>query len=194
MTVEQFRDHAGPALLSRGGPLIDVLMQVLAGAHRGTHEAITATAGGDHLTATFQSHFGSTDPNDGALLAAAFDGRFGPAWTDQWRSGTGRPGTPQALLDAITPTLRGTRQVTLLERDGGDPHAVRVQVFSSEVIDLAVTEQAATSQLPDGLLLTVQVMSGATYDHMTAAHGPTYEDFAGDFPTYDDARDHVPEV
>lgn len=175
MTVEQFRDYAGPAVLSRGGPLLDVLLRVVAGAHARTHEAVTA-------------------PEGGALLSAAFDGRLGSAWTAQWRSGTGRPGTPKALLDAVRTTLLGSRRVVLLERDGGDVHAVRVQVYSSEVFDLAATEGAALRQLPDGLLLTIEVLSGATYDHMTAVHGPTYEDFAADFPTYDDARDHVPEV
>jgi hypothetical protein len=103
-----------------------------------------------------------------------------------------RRGTPKAIREAVKATLRGSRRVELSERNP-DPDRVRVRVYSSEVVDLTVTTAAAMSQKPVGLLLAVDVLSGATYAHMTASHGPSYADFSARFPTYADARDHVPE-
>jgi hypothetical protein len=103
-----------------------------------------------------------------------------------------RRGTPRAIRAAVRATLRGSRRVQLVERDGTPDH-VRVQVYNSEVSDLTATTAAAMSQKPVGLLLAVEVLSGATYAHMTTAHGPSYADFTARFPTYADARDHVPE-
>jgi ribosomal protein L18 len=103
-----------------------------------------------------------------------------------------RRGTPGAVRAVVRSTLRGSRRVQLVERDGTPDH-VRVQVYNSEVTDLTATTAAAMSQKPVGLLLAVEVLSGATYAHMTTAHGPSYADFTARFPTYADARDHVPE-
>jgi hypothetical protein len=101
-------------------------------------------------------------------------------------------GTPGAMRAAVRATLRGSQRVELSERDP-DPDRVRVRVYSSEVTDLAATTAAALGQKPVGLLLAVDVLSGATYAHMTTSHGPSYGDFTARFPTYVDARDHVPE-
>lgn len=101
-------------------------------------------------------------------------------------------GTPGAMRSAVKATLRGSQRVELSERDP-DPDRLRVRVYSSEVTDLAATTIAALGQKPVGLLLVVDVLSGATYAHMTASHGPSYGDFTARFPTYADARDHVPE-
>lgn len=165
-----YADHLGPAILADGGPLFRVLVAVVAGAHRQAHQLLT-----------------------GSPLVAAFDGRFGAEWTKQWRAGGGRPTTPTALIEAVRATLASSKRVQLVERDGGDHKAVRVQVYSSEVIDLDATTQAAQEQVSDGLLLTVEVLIGATVQHMRDFHGPTVADYAARFATVRDARDHVPE-
>jgi hypothetical protein len=103
-----------------------------------------------------------------------------------------RRGTVGALKATVAATLRGSKRVEVSERNP-DPDRVRVSVYSSEVTDLAVTTAAAMSQKPVGLLLAVDVLTGATYAHMTATHGPSYADFTARFATYADARDHVPE-
>lgn len=104
-----------------------------------------------------------------------------------------RRGTPRAMRAAVRATLRGSQRVNLVERDGGDAYALRVQVYAAEVLDAAATEQAARSQKPVGLVLTVETLTGATYAHMRDLHGPSYADFTARYPTYADARDHVPE-
>lgn len=109
---------------------------------------------------------------------------------DRGQQKRGRPATMKAAAAA---TLAGSKRVNLLERSP-DPDRVTVQVYSSEVVDLDKTRASALSQKPVGLLLSVEVLSGATYAHMTAAHGPSYADFSARFPTYTDARDHVPEA
>ncbi len=168
------RQHVGPGLLQRGGPLLEVLLKVLASGHENVHQAVAT-------------------PPGGVPLVAAFDGRFGTAWTRQWQAGTGRPGTPTALLTAARSTLRGDQRAELIERDGGDPHAVRLRVYAAEVQDLGATRAAAQEHLPDGLLLTVDVLTGSTVEHMRTQHGPTVAAYLAQFPTVADARDHLPE-
>jgi hypothetical protein len=106
-----------------------------------------------------------------------------------------RRGTPRAIRAAVAATLRGSRRVELLEREGS-PWRFTVQVYASEVPggDTGPILAAARSQKPVGIIATVDVLTGATYQHMTTSHGPTYADFATAFPTYADARDHVPEA
>lgn len=103
-----------------------------------------------------------------------------------------RRGTPAALAAAITATLRGSQRLELIERDGG-AYRLTVRIYESEVVSLAAVEAAVASQKPAGIVAVIDVRPGATYRHMRDVHGPTYADFAHEFETYRDARDHVPE-
>lgn len=104
-----------------------------------------------------------------------------------------RRGTPAALVAAVKAVLTGSRRVELLERDGG-AYQLTVQVYEAETPNVTAVERAVATQKPVGIVATVQVLTGATYQHMTDVHGPSLADFAVDFPTYADARDHLPEA
>lgn len=106
-----------------------------------------------------------------------------------------RRGTPGAIKAAVAATLVGSRRVELVERDGSPWH-LTVQVYASEVPagDTAPVLTAAQSQKPTGITVSVEVLTGATYEHMATVHGPTYADFAAAFGTYQQARDHIPEA
>jgi hypothetical protein len=105
-----------------------------------------------------------------------------------------RRGTPAAIKAAVAAKLRGSRRVDLVERDGTAGH-LRVQVYESEVPggDTAPILAAALSQKPVGITVEIEVLSGATVQHMTDFHGPTVADYAAAFAAVGDARDHVPE-
>lgn len=103
-------------------------------------------------------------------------------------------GTPAAMKAVVGRALAGGKQVTLIERNP-TPYSLIVQVFEPDVPggDTEAVRRAALTQKPAGLILDFQVLPGATYGHMKAAHGPTYADYAMAFATFADAHDHVPE-
>lgn len=105
-----------------------------------------------------------------------------------------RRGTAGAIKAAVAAALRGSRRVDLVERDTS-PWQLTVQVYESEVPagDSTPVLAAAASQKPVGIVVSVQVLSGATVAHMAELHGPTVTDYAAAFATVADARDHVPE-
>lgn len=106
-----------------------------------------------------------------------------------------RRGTPAAIRAAVGALLAGSKTVTLLERDGS-PWRLRVRVYEPEVpagVTLAQLHAAAVSQKPVGIVLTTEIAPTASYAHFAAEHGPSYDDAATEFPTYESARFHVPE-
>lgn len=107
----------------------------------------------------------------------------------QWRRGT-----PGAIREAVRAVLTGSRRVVLYERDGS-PWRLRIRVWSAELPPggAGEVEAAARTQTPVGLIVEVEVRTGASFAHMTAVHGPTFADEQTEFPTFADARDHVPE-
>lgn len=115
-----------------------------------------------------------------------------------------RRGSPAAVKGAVAQLLDPTtsRRVDLRERDGS-PWRLGLIVWAASRI--GVTDEqllaAATSQKPVGIVLTdVEVLEGATWDHIVAEHG-TWEDVLADFtawdaspdPNADTVRYHVPE-
>lgn len=184
----------GPGFRRRSGPLLEPTVDALASAA----EPLDALVVGDGTRPPW------TDAFD--LERTAF-----PAWVGQ-ASGTPVPGslslpaqrayvrdrpaqrrgTVGALVATVQQTLRGSRRVVLVERDGG-PYRLRVQVYASEVTDVEQVRAAALTQKPVGLVLTVEVLSGASVAHMRDFHGPSVADYAARFATVGQARDHVPE-
>lgn len=101
-------------------------------------------------------------------------------------------GTPSAIRAAARTALVGSRRVELFERDGS-AYRLRVRTYQSETPDTVALEAAVRQEKPAGLVLTFEVLSGATYAHMTSAHGPAYSNFTTAFGSYAAARDHTPE-
>jgi hypothetical protein len=98
--------------------------------------------------------------------------------TDGWRRGT-----PAALIGSTAATLTGTQRVTLLERDGGDAYALRVQTLGSETPNPATTYAAIIAQKPAGLVLVYDVMPGQSYTSLEADHA-SYAAVESDYATY----------
>lgn len=106
-----------------------------------------------------------------------------------------RRGTPAAIQAAVRVLLSGGQRVILTERDGSPWH-LSVSVYSSELlpgVDVDDITAAVLSQKPIGLTYSIHILSGATYAHMLAEHGPSYTDEAAVFPTYQQATNHIPE-
>ncbi|MCW3040937.1 MAG: LamG domain protein jellyroll fold domain protein [Solirubrobacterales bacterium] len=88
-------------------------------------------------------------------------------------------GTPAAIIAAAQSHLTGTRRVSLFERDGGDPYALRVVTYAAETPSPAQTVADIVAAKPVGLMLTVQVLVGWIISEMetfymgsTIASGP----------------------
>lgn len=115
-----------------------------------------------------------------------------------------RRGSPGAIRSAVRAVLLPTnsRRVDLLEREGS-PWRFKVRVWAAEVPagGTAAIAAAAQTQVPVGIILVdVDVETGASYEHMAEYHGDTLEEWAENFPTYDDASPaevtavyHIPE-
>jgi hypothetical protein len=193
-----FADRAlagmGAAFARRAGVLLDALVRGLTSQAERVDELVVANFNRGPWRDTFDLETTTIPAWLGQATGTPVPGGLTPeqqrAYVRERRAQ--KRGTPGAMRAAVRATLRGSQRVELSERDP-DPDRVRVRVYSSEVTDMAATTAAALTQKPVGLLLAVDVLSGATYAHMTTTHGPSYADFGARFPTYADARDHVPE-
>lgn len=130
-----------------------------------------------------------------------------------------KPTSLGAMRSAVAATLVGRRQVRIDKHVDGDPWKMRVAVYAGEtgvftydelaalfptydefaaafptydsLPTTAATIAAAYREKPPGVNLTVDILTGATYDDL-AAEFPSYDDLAASFPTYDDMTEHVP--
>jgi hypothetical protein len=108
-----------------------------------------------------------------------------------WYRGTAA--TISALVYELTPP---GAYVEIIERDSGDPQAIRVRVFASELTDdqQATLEAAVAAAIPAGDKFTFDAVIGASYADITAAHtgDPSYAGREAEFPTYQDIADYTP--
>lgn len=194
--ADRVLDGLGPAFGGRAGDLLEQLVDGLT-SEVGATDALLSPAGAEEWPVVFDL---DTTPHPGWLGQTAGTRVPGGLTRQQEREyvrdrRAWRRGTPAAIKAAVAATLRGSRRVDLVERNGS-PWRLTVQVYASEVPngDTAPILVAAISQKPVGIVVDVEVISGASYAHMETTHGPTYADFATAFPTYSQARDHVPEA
>lgn len=194
--ADRVLDALGPAFVERAGALLPALVDGLT-AELATTDALLSPAGDRAWPVLFD-----LDTTPYPTWLGQVSGTRAPAGlsTQQQREyirdrKAWQRGTPAAIKAAVAATLAGSRRVQLVERDGSPWH-LTVQVYASEVPggDTAPVLAAAESQKPVGITLAVDVLTGATYDHMATVHGPTYADYLAAFPTYQQARDHVPEA
>lgn len=100
-------------------------------------------------------------------------------------------GTRPAMIQAAKSLLTGTKRVKVLERFEGNANAVRVQTYLAETPDAPGVEAEVRKQKPAGLILTHQVLGGATYGELSAEFA-TYPLLDAGFTDYADMEDHVP--
>lgn len=83
-------------------------------------------------------------------------------------------GTPAAITALAQTFLNGTKRVDLYERDGGNPWALRLRVYTPQLIDPATSTSTITALVlqtkPIGIALTVEVFPGVTYGEITTRH------------------------
>lgn len=88
-----------------------------------------------------------------------------PAW---------KRGTPAAIIALAQTFLNGTKRVDLYERDGGNPWALRLRVYTPQLIDPATTTSTIKALVvqtkPIGVALTVEVFPGVMYSEITTRH------------------------
>lgn len=193
--AQRVLDGMGPAFAEQAGPLLEPFVDGLTSEVAAT-DALLSPAGEAAWPVVFDL---DTTPHP-AWLAQLAGTRVPGGLSRQLQREyvrdrrAWRRGTPAAIKAAVQATLRGSRRVELLERDGSPWH-LTVQVYDAEVPggDTAAVLAAAVSQKPVGITVTVEVLSGATVAHMRDFHGPTVADYAAAFATVGDARDHVPE-
>lgn len=147
------------------------------------------------------------DTDDGPGWSILLDVERAPAWALRWlgqftgtRIAPGSPeaasrqairtpagwrrGTPQAIIDAVRPTLTGTQTVLILERDT-DEYALTVATYTTETPDTAATTAAALSQKPGGLQMTVITTDPHTWATLVA-HRATWTATVAAFSTWAD--------
>lgn len=78
-----------------------------------------------------------------------------------------RRGTPAALVAAVKQTLMGAKNVTIVERAGGDAYSLLVATRTAETPDPAATESAAWSQTPIDTILTYSLADTPLWDEAT---------------------------
>lgn len=193
--AERVLDALGDGFQAAAGPGLVPLVEAYAEPLNTTDALVTPTPRG--WAAAFDL---DTTPDPRWLGALAGSRPPGGATTEQAREfirdrASWRRGTPAAMRAAVAALLTGARRVVLLERDGS-PWRLTVRVFTPEVppgVTAADIKRAALTQKPVGIVLTVEIVAGASYDHMQEQHGPTYAAQAASFPTYAQAMNHLPE-
>lgn len=186
-TGEAFTAQAGPLLAA----LVDALTTPVADTDAQLQPGPRGWAGIYDLDQTIDpawlGQLAGTRVPDGLTSAQA---------RDYVRSRPGfRRGTPGALKAAVAALLTGNQRVELIERDGS-PWRLTVQILAGEIGDGVTIPQiraAIDSQKPVGIIATLEVRSGASFQHMANRHGPTFTAEATAFPTFADAIAHQPE-
>jgi hypothetical protein len=188
-------DALGDAFRKHAGPVLDPLVDALAAPIADTDDRLVDTERG------WAAAFDLDQTPDPAWLGAAIGSPVPPGLTvEQARTYIRdrpywRRGTPAAIKAAAASLLAGFTRVDLIERDGS-PWRLTLRVYAPGVpagVSEADIAAAVAPQKPVGIVLTVEIVGGASFAHMTAGHGPTFADYASAFPTFADARDHLPE-
>lgn len=104
-----------------------------------------------------------------------------------------RRGSAASIIAAARAAAPG-RQVDLFERNGS-PWQLEVRLTGgpADAPTIAAVTAAVQRQKPVGIILTVTVVAGASYQHFINHHGPTYADEMAAFDTYDLMTTHIPE-
>lgn len=194
--AERVHDNLGPALHAAAGGdgpqlLIDLVDALTAGVER-SDQLTTETPGGwlaafDLATTPEPAWLGNltgTQVPGGLTLEQQ---RAYVLQRPSWRRGTLR-----ALRQAALAYLTGAQHLEVVERDGS-PWRLTVRVFAAEISDQAALRAALLEQKPVGIVLNLDIRLGASFEHMRTQHGPTFTSARAQFPTFSDAKTHLPE-
>lgn len=184
---------AGPTFTKKAGPLVVDVVDALTGPLADVDALTTPTPGGWPTLVDLDT---TPDPAwlghiTGTRIPAGIPAETARAMVRDLPAL--RRGTPAAMLAAARAVMP-TGLITLLERDGSAwKTTIRLYAAEATVDDAARVKAAASKHKPPGIILDVVRVSGATFDHMAAEHGPTFADERAEFPTFVDAVAHIPE-
>jgi hypothetical protein len=190
---ERVLNAVGPTFRRRAGVLLEPLVEALAVPLVEVDELVEPTAGGwarvfDLDTTTAPSTLGAAT---GTLIPS------GLTLEDQRAFLLEQPARRRGSADSIIAAARAAapgRQVDLFERLGSPWHLeVRLTGGADDPAVTAAVRAAVELQKPVGITLDVVIVAGATFDHMRIHHGPTFDDQAAAFGTFEDERTHTPE-
>ena len=131
----------------------------------------------------------------GGQLPARLPGESDDAWLARARWMTAHSlGMLRGGLEAITrmvqETLTGQQRVWIRQATSGPFEAV-VHTMASETPNPAATAEAANAYAPAGVRLTVETITGQTYDDVAAKHA-TYDAASSAYDDYDDMSNTAP--
>lgn len=193
--VDRLLDALGDALVERAGALLPDVLRGLSDPMAAADDRLAETDRG--WAAAFDL---DTTPEPRWLGAATGTVVPGGLTLEQQRAyvrdrARWRRGSPSAIREAIRAVLLPStnRRVDLVERDGSPWH-LRAQVWTATLPagGAATVEAAARTQMPVGITFELEVLTGATFAHMTTYHGPTFAAEALAFPAFSDAIYHIP--
>lgn len=194
MTVaDRVLSGLGPAFTELAGPLLPDLVTGLVSGLERTDQLLQPTAGG------WATAFDLPTTPDPTWLGQASGTLVPPGLTlEQTRDYVAaRPrwgrGRPPAIIAAVQALLTGTKHVELLERSGS-PWRLTIRVYAAEYSGtLDDLKAAVNTQKPVGIVATVLIVAGASFQHFIDHHGPTFADDRAAFPTFLDAYIHIEE-
>jgi len=186
-------DATGEAFQRRAGELLPGLVAALTDAMVDVDEAFAATAGGWPAFADLDStaHPEWLGRATGTQVPAGMVGEEARAYVREraaWRRGT--PGAMLAAAREVYPT----GAIALVERDGS-PWRTTIRLYAGEATeaDKARIVAAVSAHKPVGIVLTVVRVTGASWGHFKAHHGPSWGDLLSEFGTWEAMTTHIPE-
>lgn len=100
-----------------------------------------------------------------------------------------RRGSSQSIIRAVQRTLTGSRSCRVFWNvDNNSPYEIVVVTLTSQTPDSTASLNAALTEKPAGIELTLQDVTGSLYVEL-AAEFADYDALAGDFTDYDDLAD-----
>lgn len=105
---------------------------------------------------------------------------------------TQRRGSSGAIRSAVRRTLTGGRSCRVYrDEDGAHPYTLRVVTVTDQTPDPAASLAAALTEKPAGMGLSLDVVTGATWNELAAAF--TWDGVRTTFATWDDVAAWIPE-
>jgi phage tail P2-like protein len=102
-----------------------------------------------------------------------------------------RRGSTVSIVRAVQRTLTGSKSCRVYwNLDGVSPYELVVVTLTAQTPDSVESLEAALTEKPAGVELTLQDVSGSLYLELESEYaGQDYTDLAGDFTDYDDLAD-----
>ena len=183
----------GPALAERGGELTEPVVSAYCAEADSLDALLEPTADGWPILVDLDSSLypEAVGRATGTQVPAGMVGEEARAYVRERASW--RRGTPRAMLAAAR-EVYPTGAIALVERDGS-PWRTTIRLYAGEATeaDKARIIAAVSVHKPVGIVLTVVRVTGASWGHFKAHHGPSWGHLLSEFGTWEAMTTHIPE-